>query len=294
MRRIIGWALFVGLTCLSVSSVPAQAQATRTWVSGVGDDVNACSRAAPCKTFAGAIAQTADGGEIDCVDAGGFGTVTILKSITIDCGGTFGSILASGTNGINVNSPGSNVVLRNLSIDGAGTTLGLRAINILAANSVSIENVTMSNFSQQAIADVRPTAGTLTIIDSVARNVAGAGLGAATGGALKLQINNFRSFNNGFGISLGASINATIANSELSGNTTAGIDNEGANIAATNNAISNNVTGILNQGGTTRLSNNDLFNNTTGIKNVSGNVISYGNNRNNSGISGPILSSSQF
>src|SRR5438270_167366 len=81
----------------------AQAQASRTWVSGVGDDANPCSRTAPCKTFAGAISKTAAGGEINCLDPGGFGTVTITKSITIDCGGTFGSILASGVNGVNVN-----------------------------------------------------------------------------------------------------------------------------------------------------------------------------------------------
>src|SRR5437879_11053053 len=78
----------------------AQAQATRTWVSGVGDDANPCSRTAPCKTFAGAISKTAKDGEISVLDPGGFGTVTITKSITIDCsGGGFASILASGTNG---------------------------------------------------------------------------------------------------------------------------------------------------------------------------------------------------
>src|SRR5712692_8313305 len=77
----------------------AQAQATRTWVSGVGDDANPCSRTAPCKTFAGAISKTAIGGEIDCLDPGGFGQVTITKSITIDGTGTFASILASSVNG---------------------------------------------------------------------------------------------------------------------------------------------------------------------------------------------------
>src|SRR5262249_38663624 len=79
----------------------ANAQATRAWVSGVGDDANPCSRTAPCKTFAGAISKTAAGGEIDCLDPGGFGAVTITKSMTLDCSGTFGSILAAGTNGVN-------------------------------------------------------------------------------------------------------------------------------------------------------------------------------------------------
>src|SRR4029079_22479 len=82
---------------------PARAQASRTWVSGVGDDANPCSRTAPCKTFAGAISRTATNGEINCIDPGGFGAVTVTKSITIDCLGTFGSILAAGTNGVNVN-----------------------------------------------------------------------------------------------------------------------------------------------------------------------------------------------
>ena len=109
------------LLALAVAT-PAYGQATRTWVSGVGDDVNPCSRTAPCKTFAGAISKTAAGGEINCLDPGGFGSVTITKSITIDCTGTFGSVLNSGgINGIVVNdsataSPGTiNVILRGLS-----------------------------------------------------------------------------------------------------------------------------------------------------------------------------------
>src|SRR3977135_1197347 len=83
-------------------ATPAQAQATRTWVSGVGDDVNPCSRTAPCKTFAGAISKTATGGEINCIDPGGFGAVTITKAITISCQVEAG-VLVSGTNAIIVN-----------------------------------------------------------------------------------------------------------------------------------------------------------------------------------------------
>src|SRR5688572_10414768 len=106
---------------LAICSI-ANAQATRTWVSGVGDDANPCSRTAPCKTYAGAISKTAAGGEISTLDPGGFGAVTITKSMTIDGtnGQGFGSILASGTNGININdsataTPNTIVVnLRNL------------------------------------------------------------------------------------------------------------------------------------------------------------------------------------
>src|SRR5205085_12371177 len=100
----------------------AQAQATRTWVSGVGDDANPCSRTAPCKTFAGAISKTADGGEIDALDPGGYGAVTITKNITIDGTGTLASILSAGTNGVIVNAPSTaTVTLHNISINGAGT-----------------------------------------------------------------------------------------------------------------------------------------------------------------------------
>src|SRR5258706_7730815 len=99
--------LVLTIVALAFASV-SQAQATRTWVSGVGDDVNPCSRTAPCKTFAGAISKTFINGEIDCLDPGGFGTVVITKSITLDGSGTFGSILASGLNGITINIAAGN------------------------------------------------------------------------------------------------------------------------------------------------------------------------------------------
>src|SRR5438552_14854333 len=116
----MGWmhtlmAVGFGFIC----STPAQAQASRTWVSGVGNDADPCSRTAPCKTFAGAISKTAAGGEIDVLDPGGFGAVTITKAITIDGGGTFGSVLVSGTNGIIVQAGANDVViLRRLSLQG--------------------------------------------------------------------------------------------------------------------------------------------------------------------------------
>src|SRR3954466_5937628 len=138
--RVLTIAAFV----LAFSSL-AQAQ-TRTWVSGVGDDLNPCSRTAPCKTFAGAISKTSAGGEIDCLDPGGFGTVTITKSITIDgtTGAGFGSILAADTNGVNVNdsataTPNTIVVnLRNLSIQGAGS--GFDGIRFVSGKQLHVEH----------------------------------------------------------------------------------------------------------------------------------------------------------
>jgi hypothetical protein len=123
--------------------VPSSAfgQATRTWVSGVGDDANPCSRTAPCKTFAGAISKTATGGEINCIDPGGFGAVTITKSLTIDCATTEGGVLAAGQNGIIINAPATaRVKLRGLDIFGARQTPspGQNGIKVLSAARVSI------------------------------------------------------------------------------------------------------------------------------------------------------------
>src|SRR5688572_12839350 len=111
--------------CAFAFSAIAQAQATRTWVSGVGDDANPCSRTAPCKTFAGAISKTATNGEINCLDPGGYGAVTVSKSITIDCEDTQGSILNAFVSGVTVNLTASpdtvkTVRLRGLSINGSG------------------------------------------------------------------------------------------------------------------------------------------------------------------------------
>src|ERR1043165_7913237 len=104
--RKLAMSIWGSIAVAAAYAAPAHAQATRTWVSGVGDDANPCSRTAPCKTFAGAISKTAANGEIDCLDPGGFGGVTIVKSMTIDCGGVAGGILSAGTNGVGLSAGG--------------------------------------------------------------------------------------------------------------------------------------------------------------------------------------------
>src|SRR5881394_871861 len=123
-------------------------QASRTWVSGVGDDANPCSRTAPCKTFAGAISKTAQGGEIDALDPGGFGTVSIGKAITIDGSGTFASILNSGVNGININATANDfVTIRGLSIQGArqAPTPGVTGIKYNTGKGVNVIDCIIQN-----------------------------------------------------------------------------------------------------------------------------------------------------
>src|SRR5216683_7486524 len=134
MRRIALVAIITGFLVPFLSVAPASAQATRTWVSGVGDDVNPCSRTAPCKTFAGAISKTAVNGIIDCLDPGGFGAVTITKSIMIDCDAGPGGILTGATNGIVITGGSMTVTIRSLNIDGVGQGIN----GILINNSAQV------------------------------------------------------------------------------------------------------------------------------------------------------------
>src|SRR5437868_2417162 len=156
MRQIALLAIAAGFVVPLMASAPAQAQATRTWVSGVGDDVNPCSRTAPCKTFAGAISKTASGGEIDALDSGGFGAVTITKPITIDGNGVEASVLTT-VNGIIINytAPAiGTVTLRNLEITFSGTGTGTGVVIVAAGATqghVVLDHVAIFGFTQRAV-----------------------------------------------------------------------------------------------------------------------------------------------
>jgi hypothetical protein len=132
-------------------SITATAQATRTWVSGVGDDANPCSRTAPCKTFAGAISKTATSGEIECLDPGGFGALTITKSITIDCDSGPGGVLVSGTNAITIAGGSMTVTLRSLNLQGIGQ--GVNGVSIVTSGTATVHLVDMNiyGFTQNGI-----------------------------------------------------------------------------------------------------------------------------------------------
>ena len=242
-------------------SAPAHAQATRTFVSGVGDDLNPCSRTAPCKTFAGAFSKTFINGEIDCLDPGGYGALTITKSITLDCTGTFGSILASGTTGININiavnanDPFRTVRLRGLSINGTGasgtigTRTGIRGISILSAAVVEIEDTVISDFSLQGINDSRATGGKLFIRNSVIRNNTGTGVAAVALTTNNVSLDNVHSINNGFGAAAGNTNNISINRSVFSGNTLCGARSGcRGRIGVDNSLVSANATGLQNAG----------------------------------------------
>lgn len=285
--------IFLTVFGIAASSL-AQAQATRTWVSGVGDDVNPCSRTAPCKTFAGAISKTADGGEIDALDPGGYGAVTITKSITIDGGGGGGwaSILNAGSNGIIVNATtlpaGVVVTLRNISINGAGS--GINGIRILAGGTVFIENCQIFGNTNRGISDERTAANTLLFVDNtIVRDNTSSGIVILNAGApvnVDASIRNSRIMGNGnSGVVAGSGARVTLHNSVVSGNVNYGVYAEaamaGTYVFVGDTAVTENNIGVKVDTGSPVivLSNVSITNNNTGMALGSASTYSFGNNR---------------
>jgi hypothetical protein len=283
MRRIALLAIAAGLLTPLLATAPASAQATRTWVSGVGDDVNPCSRTAPCKTFAGAISKTAAGGEINCLDPAGYGGVTTIKAITFNCGYTLGSILVSGGPGITVNAGvNDRVSIRGIQLQGINQTPspGTIGIRILGAQSVVIEDSVITNFSTSGILDSRTAGSTkLFIRNSVVshNNGTGINLGATNFGFTDIE--NVSSVNNLFGLAAITGNSVMIKRSFFSVNSNTGIEvDAGAQANVDDTSISHNGTGIQPTG-TIRLSNSDLTFNTTAVTVGTAGGQTYGNNR---------------
>src|SRR5205823_6351550 len=235
--------VFLILISLTIASL-AQAQATRTWVSGVGDDLNPCSRTAPCRTFAGAISKTAAGGEINALDPGGFGAVTITKSIIIDGGNMLAGVLVSGTNGIVANAaPTARVALRRLDLNGIGT--GVNGIRFLAGASLHVERCTIANFTTLGI-DVA-TGGKVFVKDTILRGNAGGGIQIApSSGTAQATIEGTHADDNLFGVHVKGNALATVHDSSASGNGGAGFwaETAPAELNVDGSVAANNETGI--------------------------------------------------
>src|SRR5262245_55919569 len=221
----------------------AHAQATRTWVSGVGSDANPCSRTAPCQTFAGAISKTATGGFIDALDPGGFGAVTITKSITIDGGPGHSGVLASGTNGIVVQGGGIIVTLRNLSIESPTSgSPGINGINVVTAAEVHIENCLITGFSNAAIQFGASAGAFGSVTDTTILDNTNGGVVVASG---RVTVSNLHADGNGNGVVvLGAAI-ATVRDSYAAGGGAgfAAIVNPGAVLTCDGCVTTNNTFG---------------------------------------------------
>jgi len=302
IMKILGYllsSLFLALA-MAVIATPASAQATRTWVSGVGDDANPCSRTAPCKTFAGAISKTALSGEINCLDPGGFGVVTITKSITIDCVYTEGGVLSAGTNGVVVNAPAGSVVhLRGLDIDGVGT--GVNGVRFLGQGQLHIEDSIIQRVTGQGV-EVAPNGPTEVYISNTRISEAATnGILIKTTGAVGINAAFTRTevTNNGTGITVDGTGNTLAINMALTASLVSGNGGNGVTVktvaaaspvraTVTNTTVSSNAGVGVNANGAAAsgagssivtLGGSTVFANLTGVgASGSGVVQSFKNN----------------
>jgi len=297
--------MILAISAVFLTPVPALAQATRTWVSGVGDDVNPCSRTAPCKTFAGAISKTTAGGEISVLDPGGFGGVTITKAISLtnDGAGEAG-ILVAGTNGITVSAGNNDIVnVRGLVIDGTGT--GLSGIRFNSGKALNVQNCLIKNFSGAGIGiNFSPTVSAeLFVSDTIISNNGGGVLIAtANAGAQAVfaSLSRIEADSNGFGIKADGTngtgtLNVVVRDSVASGNSVKGIWSNAAAGTSTTLVMldrvtsANNATGVQSDGAKSGilLNNSVVTGNNTGLAfTASAFLLSYKNNAINFNIGG--------
>ncbi len=284
--RFVVNALALIVLTLGVSSL-ANAQATRTWVSGVGDDANPCSRTAPCKTFAGAISKTATTGEISVLDPGGFGAVTITKSITINGDGTLAGILASLTTGVIVNGTNTSVVyLRNITINGAGN--GLNGIRYLAGKELHVENCAIYGFGNttagngNGIIAALGASGNLFVRNTTIFNCAVAGINISTSAGFAVSTMDGIALEAlPTGLIVGNNAFVTVRNSVIAQSSSTGVSIGGSNSAGNiENCILNNNPTAISVSTQLNLTGSLVENNTTGVATSGSPTLrSGGNNR---------------
>jgi len=293
MRKIALALAILGTTLTTaLFTAPAHAQATRTWVSGVGNDANPCSRTAPCKTFAGAISKTAPGGEIDALDPGGFGAVTITKSITIDGGGgQVASVLVAGTNGIVIAAqPGDFVTLRNLRLDGVfgnnNANAGVNGIVYQSGSQVTIDNCDIFGFNNNGINVSLSATGVLQVRNTTLRNNKVNGVFATTSaGVAIVQVYNSSivgTNSNGNstqgGVTAGLNSNVSVGYSNFQDLTSAGQVQSGGLLELDNSLMFTSV-GIATNPSTTAFANNNSYYGNGPLCNGTGTLRTAGNNK---------------
>jgi hypothetical protein len=245
--------ILVSIGLLLAAQQPSHAQASRTWVSGVGDDANPCSRTAPCKTFAGAISKTAAKGEINVLDPGGFGAVTITKSITIHSESVDAGILASFVNGIIIQAGATDVVeLSGLNINGFGN--GINGIKIISAGAVHIRKSLIHEFPTAGNAGIliQPTAGNVDVFISdttLTQNAQGVLAGPTGGATANVVLDRVNLTNiNGPAVRANGGAEIRVTNSVITGNNR-GLQQGGNGqiISSGNNTLAgNNTDGTFN------------------------------------------------
>jgi hypothetical protein len=311
-------ALAVGLL---LAAAPANAQSARTWVSGVGSDANPCSRTAPCQTFATAISKTNPGGEIDCLDSGGFGRVDIFHSISIICDGVGSGGIAMGAQGDAIDieaGPSDVIVLSGLDLEGAG--IGINGVDFQYGQTLYVRNCVFRNFTQGGItfggpSNAPPITMVLHVDNTTIENTISntfntlptpSGIMVSPGAnAVSITINRSQIASNTYGIIVGGAnttgtVRGVVRDSVVSDNTQNGVTASATggaislvvdNVAVTDNGNNGLVASGANIGMLVR--NSTVSGNGGGLHEANAGVIdSYGNNsvNGNSGNDGAFTS----
>jgi hypothetical protein len=277
------------------------APTSRTFVSGsTGSDSNTCTRAAPCLTFAAALKNTSAGGEIDVLDPGDFGPVTLTGSMTIDGGGGLvaGVGVVPGTSGITINAGANDVInLRDLVFDGYGE-IGASGVVFNSGSRLLIEHCMFQGFDTAGIA-FTPGAGSATTAQmfvensTVVGNAGGVLVKPTEGIAAEVTLIRVHiDQNSGSGLiadgtSGSGPIQVAIGNSSASLNASNGIDVTSAQASVKVDAIratiaANGLAGIQSQGGAASVTvgSSQIRGNATGLQSIGGGaLLSYANNQ---------------
>ena len=245
-------ALLAGsmLTLLAADASAAAAQ--RTFVSTAGNDANACSLAAPCRSFGAAIAQTLANGEIVVLDSGGYGPVVINKSVDIIAPhGVYAGITASAGTGIQIVSPAQNVAIQGIAINGLGT--GQFGIDVQFGAQITIERCRIGNFTQDGLrngsgaalalrdSEIYDNGGNGATLDSGRHTVERTtfrhnGVGVSVVGATVHMLDSIVVRNQSDGLQASATALVTITGGEFLGNANYGILVDGG-VAASNTRV---------------------------------------------------------
>jgi len=295
----------LAVVCLMFACAALAPAASRVFVSTGGNDNNSCGRNQPCRTFTAAVAAVDTGGEVVVLDSGGYGAVTITKSVQITAPeGIHAAITQNNGNAISVAAGvGDTVVLRGLTLSGSNN-LG---INFDSGAELFVENCVISNFFRGILFDAP---GKLVVENTSLRNNFVGILTDAASGNVQAEINRTSIENGNLGVSIGANTKALITYSNASNNnfngfsvikngvltinhSTAahngqnGFASEGGLSAVLNvdycTATGNGNAGIIAGGGaqvTARVSNSTATDNAIGFAQLNISIFeSYGNNR---------------
>jgi len=295
------------LLCLFLHPVSAQAQLSRTFVSAAsGNDANNCDRGTPCRTFQGAHDKTNSDGEVIVLDPGGYGTLTITKSISVvnDGVGEAGMLVSgSGTGvGIVINAGDASYVnLRGITIQGIGGFE--RAMVINRAYSVTITNCVIRNHVSDGILFQPQGSSLLSVSKTLVADNGGSGIlvrPSTVSRAVKAVFNRVEAYNNSSDgifvtaeVTTGGTLNATIANSIAANNGNTGFAAFSGNGAAkvdvmvVRSVSANNLRGLVSTSNsmtstaTLRVGQSTVMGNATSwsVFSTDGILQSYGNNR---------------